>query len=141
MECSDGETVASDTWHISLRFGPDVLRHGLDPLSFIRYLGGLGQITAVTTLFDAMPEASVMDAETCYLGMELDFKGAVAKETIENVFDYLREDCAIRILPPHSRIADYIGLIKDVPGDDVGLRFSRLRKFSFSPCTSTDVPD
>jgi two-component system chemotaxis sensor kinase CheA len=116
-----GDTVASGAWHISLRFDSDVLRHGLDPLSFIRYLGGLGEITAVTTLFDAMPEASLMDPESCYLGIELDFKGQVDKETIESVFDYLREDCVIRILPPHSQIADYIALIKDLPEDDVGL--------------------
>ncbi len=116
-----GEGVASNAWHISLRFGADVLRHGLDPLSFIRYLSGLGEIAAVTTLFDAMPDAPLMDAETCYLGMELDFKGPVDKETIESVFDYLREDCVIRILPPHSRIADYIALIKDMPEDNAGL--------------------
>ncbi|HEX8012103.1 MAG TPA: chemotaxis protein CheA [Casimicrobiaceae bacterium] len=117
----DGSTVASSTWHISLRFGPDVLRHGLDPLSFIRYLSGLGQITAVTTLFDAMPEASAMDPEACYLGMELDFTGPVDKQTIENVFDYLRDDCAIRILPPHSKISDYIALIDGLPEDTAQL--------------------
>jgi len=116
-----GGSVASNAWHISLRFGPDVLRHGLDPLSFIRYLSALGEIVAVTTLLDAMPEASLMDPETCYLGMELDFKGPVEKETIENVFDYLREDCVVRILPPHSRVADYIALIKDMPEDETGL--------------------
>jgi len=116
-----GDAVASSAWHISLRFGPDVLRHGLDPLSFIRYLGSLGQIGAVTTLFDAMPEASTMDAESCYLGMELEFTGDVDKETIENVFDYLREDCTIRILPPQSRICDYIALINDLPEDDARL--------------------
>jgi two-component system chemotaxis sensor kinase CheA len=116
-----GDGVASNAWHISLRFGSDVLRHGLDPLSFIRYLSGLGEIAAVTTLFDTMPEASLMDPETCYLGMEVDFKGPVDKETIENVFDYLREDCVIRILPPHSKIADYIALLDDMPEDDAGL--------------------
>jgi two-component system chemotaxis sensor kinase CheA len=121
LEPIGGDTVASGAWHISLRFGPDVLRHGLDPLSFIRYLSGLGEIAAVTTLFDAMPEASLMDPESCYLGIELDFKGQVDKETIENVFDYLREDCVIRILPPYGKIADYIALIKDLPEDDVGL--------------------
>jgi two-component system chemotaxis sensor kinase CheA len=114
-------TVASSAWHISLRFGPDVLRHGLDPLSFIRYLSGLGEVAAVTTLLDAMPDASLMDPETCYLGMELDFKGSVDKETIENVFDYLREDCVIRILPPHGKIADYVALIKDLPEADSSL--------------------
>lgn len=117
VERIEAGTVASGAWHISLRFGSDVLRHGLDPLSFLRYLGNLGRIVAVTTLFDAMPEASIMDPETCYLGMELDFKGQVDKETIENVFEYLREDCVVRILPPRSKIADYIALINDLPGD------------------------
>ena len=120
-DAARGDSVASNAWHISLRFGPDVLRQGLDPLSFIRYLSELGEIAAVTTLFDTMPDANLMDPETCYLGMELDFKGSVDKETIESVFDYLREDCVIRILPPHSKIADYIALIKDMPEDDASL--------------------
>jgi two-component system chemotaxis sensor kinase CheA len=116
-----GNTVATSAWHISLRFRPDVLRYGLDPLSFIRYLGSLGEISVATTLFDAMPEASIMDAESCYLGMELDFTGPVDKETIENVFDYLREDCTLRILPLQSRISDYIARINDLPDDDAPL--------------------
>ena len=116
-----GATVASAGWHISLRFGRNLLRNGLDPLSFIRYLGTLGEITEVTTLFDAMPEAADMDPESCYLGMELNFNGAVAKDTIADVFEYLRDDCAIRILPPHSRISDYIDLINALPEDKTRL--------------------
>jgi len=114
-------TVASGDWHISLRFGRNLLKNGLDPLSFIRYLATLGKISQVTTVFDAMPDAAVMDPESCYLGMELDFNGAVTKDTIEDVFEYLREDCAIRILPPHSRISDYVDLINALPEDKVRL--------------------
>ena len=33
-----GDSVYADHWHISVRFSPDVLRHGMEPLSFIRYL-------------------------------------------------------------------------------------------------------
>ena len=120
-ERANAGAVASNVWHISLRFGRDILRHGLDPLSFIRYLAGLGEIVAVTTLFDRMPEADGMDPESCYLGLELDFKGHADKETIEGVFDYLREDSVVRILPPHSKVADYIALIKEMPLDDVSL--------------------
>jgi two-component system chemotaxis sensor kinase CheA len=28
-----------------MRFGPDVLRNGMDPLSFIRYLGTMGALS------------------------------------------------------------------------------------------------
>ena len=121
VERIGGATVASGDWHISLRFGRSLLKNGLDPLSFIRYLATLGKISQVTTVFDAMPDAADMDPESCYLGMELDFNGAVTKETIEDVFEYLREDCAIRILPPHSRISDYVDLINALPEDKVRL--------------------
>ena len=121
VERVGGATVASADWHISLRFGRNLLRNGLDPLSFIRYLGSLGKVGQVTTVFDAMPDAAGMDPESCYLGMELSFNGAVTKEAIEDVFEYLREDCTIRILPPHSRIADYIDLINALPEDKARL--------------------
>ena len=115
LESLGGEAVASDTWHISLRFGKDVLRNGMEPLSFLRYLTKLGDIKAMTTLFDAMPDAPAMDAESCYLGVEIDFSSAAAKATIENVFEFVHDDCIISILPPHSKILDYIQLIESLP--------------------------
>lgn len=112
-----GGTVSSDAWHISLRFGRDVLRNGMDPLSFIRYMGTLGTIVHIVTLFDAMPDAGKMNPESCYLGLEIDFKTSMDKLGIEGVFDFVRDDCAIRILPPHSKVLDYIKLIEELPED------------------------
>ena len=107
--------VDADHWHISLRFGPDVLRNGMDPLSFIRYLGTLGSIIRIVTLPDAIPGAEEMDPESCYLGFEIAFKSDADKTTIENVFEFVRDDCRIRILPPHSRVSEYIRLIEELP--------------------------
>ena len=121
VETLGGPTVSSDTWHVSLRFGRDVLRNGMDPLSFLRYLGTLGDIEAVAALFDAMPEAAAMDSESCYLGLEIAFSGAVDKQTLENVFEFVHDDCAIHILPPRSRVLDYIRLIDSLPEDKARL--------------------
>ncbi|MGZ3241066.1 MAG: Hpt domain-containing protein, partial [Burkholderiaceae bacterium] len=33
-----GSDNSTDNWHISLRFSSDVLKNGMDPLSFLRYL-------------------------------------------------------------------------------------------------------
>jgi two-component system, chemotaxis family, sensor kinase CheA len=115
IERIDGDSVHTDHWHISLRFGPDVLKNGMDPLSFIRYLETLGAITGIATLPDAIPVADAMDPETCYLGFEIAFQSPADKATIENVFEFVRDDCQLQILPPHSRIADYIGLIQELP--------------------------
>ncbi|HET9642877.1 MAG TPA: chemotaxis protein CheA [Burkholderiaceae bacterium] len=103
-------------WHISLRFARDVLRHGLDPLPFIRYLGTLGRIEAVATLHEAMPAADEMNPQSCYLGFEIAFSSPTAdKATIESAFEFVLDDCQLRIIPPHSRINDYLDLIAQLP--------------------------
>ncbi|HXA47104.1 MAG TPA: chemotaxis protein CheA, partial [Burkholderiaceae bacterium] len=115
IERTGGPTGDHDYWHISLRFGPEVLRNGMDPLSFIRYLAKLGAIVGIVTVPDAIPEAAEMDPESCYLGFEIAFDSEADKADIESVFEFVRDDCSIRILPPHSRITEYIRLIEFLP--------------------------
>ncbi len=118
LRASGGGQAWSDNWHISLRFGPNVLRDGMDPTSFLRYLGTLGEIVSITTLADTMPAAQEMDAETCYLGFEIDFKSDADKETIVGVFEFVREGSLIQILPPFSKIPEYIEMIRHPPEND-----------------------
>lgn len=98
-------------WHISLRFGPDVLRNGMDPLSFLRYLKKLGTVTAIVTLPDALPALAEMDAESCYLGFELALRSDADRSAIEGAFEFVQDDCAVRIVPPGSPVADYLDLL------------------------------
>ena len=121
LEASGGGVVNTDAWHISIRFGPAVLRNGMDPLAFLQYLSSLGEIIAITTLADGMPVAAQMDPECCYLGFEIRFQTRASKVQIEQVFEFVREDCALRILPPHSKISEYIQLINELPEDKMRL--------------------
>lgn len=118
---SSSGIVLTDSWHISIRFGPDVLRNGMDPLSFLRYLTTLGEIVGMETLSDIMPAAETMDAETCYLGFEIHFQSRATKADIERVFDFVRDDCELYILPPHSRLEEYIRHIQELPEDTMRL--------------------
>lgn len=102
-------------WHLSLRFGPEVLRNGMDPLSFLQFLGTLGRLVNVLVLFDGLPEAALMDPEVCYLGYELDLDTQADRSTIESAFEFVRDDCELQLLPPHSLQADYIRLIEQAP--------------------------
>lgn len=115
LQSSGGGMVETDNWHISLRFGQNVMRDGMDPLSFLRYLSTLGEIVSITTMFDALPPADEMDAESCYLGFEIDFKSDADKATIAGVFEFAREGSLIHILPPHSKLTEYIELIRSLP--------------------------
>ena len=106
---------SADHWHLSLRFGPDILRNGMDPLSFIRYLATLGTIEQLVTVHDAVPALDALDPEACFLGFEIAFKSSADKAAIENVFEFVIDDCALRIVPPRSRLARYIELIEQLP--------------------------
>ena len=108
---------AVEHWHISLRFGPEVIRNGMDPLSFLRYLRTLGTVLQIDTLLDRMPAASEMDPEVCYLGCEIALQSTADKAAIEGVFEFVRDDCELRIVPPGSEISAYLDLIADLPAD------------------------
>ncbi|ULA66072.1 MAG: Signal transduction histidine kinase CheA [Nitrospira sp.] len=113
--------TADYAWHVSVRFGRDVLRGGMDPLSFIRYLGTVGNILHLTTIMDALPSAEDMDPESCYLGFEIRLCTQADKAAIENVFEFVRDDCTLRILPPRSKYSEYIQLINELPEDTTRL--------------------
>ena len=110
-----GEEVGSDLWHISLRPNSDVLRNGMDPLSFLRYLSKLGRIVYLHTLTDTLPLAEAFDAESNYLGFEIEFESQASKQEVEDAFEFIREDSQLLILPPHSKIEAYLNLIVSLP--------------------------
>ncbi|HJV52081.1 MAG TPA: chemotaxis protein CheA, partial [Noviherbaspirillum sp.] len=112
---------SNDHWHISLRFGADVLRNGMDPLSFLRYLSRLGTIAGIVTLPDAVPSLDAIGPESCYLGFEIAFDSDADKAAIDNVFEFVRDDCRISILPPNSRISEYVQLIEALPEETARL--------------------
>lgn len=109
------DRVASNNWHISVRLSPGALRDGMDPISFIRYLGTLGEIVSIQTLDDALPPAPGMDPETCYLGYEIGFRSQADANRIEGVFEFVRDGSLIRVLSPRCPIADYARLIRALP--------------------------
>ncbi|GAB2181950.1 chemotaxis protein CheA [Denitratisoma sp. agr-D3] len=118
---ADGDTAMNDCWHISVRFGPNVLRNGMEPIAFLRYLLSLGEIAHLTTVPDAMPDAEEMDPEACYLGFEIRLRSDADKAAIERVFDFVRDECDLHILPPYSKLSSYHDLIEKLPEENLRL--------------------
>jgi len=103
----DDTTVANPCWHLSLRFSPDVLKDGLDPLSFLRYLTTLGDIVYCQIIDSDIPAVEVMDPEVCYLGFEIGLATESVRENIESVFEFVREGSQIVLLAPHCALSAY----------------------------------
>jgi two-component system chemotaxis sensor kinase CheA len=93
------------TWLISLRFSPDVLVAGMDPLGFMRYLNTFGSITDLTIVDEALPPVADFDAQKCYLGFELAFETDAPREKIEGAFEFVRDDCTLKLTPPAPKAA------------------------------------
>lgn len=119
FEVDVNTTDSSDNWVISLAFKQNALRNGMDPLSFIRYLQTLGKIIEVIITMPTLPRIEEMNPEDCYLNFKIAFNSSVDKKTIEDVFEFAEDDCAITILPPHSRQEHYLKLLADLPEDQV----------------------
>ena len=115
------DSVDTDYWHLSLRFGQEVFRNGMDPFSFVRCLSTIGEIVKLVTIIDAIPSADKMDPESCYLGFDISLDSNADKLAIENVFNFVRDDCDIHILPPHSKISEYERLILNLPEQEMRL--------------------
>lgn len=112
---------AGGHWHISLRFGTGVLKNGMDPLSFIRYLGVLGRVVHIETLADALPRLDEMDPESCFLGFEIAFSSTAERAAIENVFEFVVDDCLLSLLPPGAPATEFLKLIDERPEDPARL--------------------
>jgi two-component system, chemotaxis family, sensor kinase CheA len=121
VEVSGGGVVHTDAWHISVRFGVNVMRGGMDPLAILHYLASLGEIIGIETIADALPDEAEMDPESCYLGFEIQLQTRSSKADIERVFDFVRDDCTLFILPPNSKLSEYIQHIQELPEDTMRL--------------------
>ncbi|MBK1641903.1 chemotaxis protein CheA [Chromatium okenii] len=111
---------ANDLWMISLEFKADAFRHGMDPLSFLRYLSSLGDLVHVVTLLPlAFIDSEHFDPESCYLSFGIAFRSDADKRTIAGVFEFADEDCEIRILEPDSAHNRYVDLLEATPHDQI----------------------
>jgi len=107
-----------DHWHISVRFSPNVLQNGMDPLSFVRYLRTLGRMVGLHSLLEKLPAGEAFDPEACYLGLEMDLETDADRKTLEDVFEFIQDDSRIRLIPPRSKVEEYLALIQALPEEE-----------------------
>lgn len=106
-------------WLLNLRFSHDLLRQGMDPSDFLRYLESLGRIVSLRLDESALPPLADYDPELCYLRFEVELESTADKQAIEDVFACARESCELRIHPPRQRIASYAESLRALPDDEL----------------------
>ncbi len=85
-------------WHIIFRPLPHLTRTGNDPLRILRELSCLGELQ-INTDVSAVPRLEKIDPENCYLSWDLHLYGEVEREALDDVFDWVEDDCDLIIIP------------------------------------------
>ncbi len=85
-------------WQLTLQFGADALRNGLDPLAFVRYLSRIGRVERIQTRAAQVPALHELDPESCVLGFEIELSGPTDRAEIERVFEFAQDDCVVQIV-------------------------------------------
>jgi two-component system chemotaxis sensor kinase CheA len=102
-------------WQISLRFGADTFRHGIDPLSLLAYVRGLGAIPEMLCDVPAVPTLDAFDPENCHLAFAFGLDTEASRDEIEQAFKFTREDCELLITEPGASPGNVVALIEALP--------------------------
>ena len=108
-------SVASTKWTISARFGLEVFRNGMDPLSISRYLGGMGTVLDMRCSIEAVPSLVNLDPETCYLSFGMELESTSSREDVEGAFSFVADDCEVDISAPETADQKMARQIEEMP--------------------------
>ncbi len=92
-------------WHIIFRPLPHLTRTGNDPLRILRELANLGELK-VNVDVSAVPVLSKMEPESCYLSWDMHLNGEVLREDLDEVFDWVEDDCDLIIIPVFPEVKE-----------------------------------
>ncbi|AMU99161.1 MULTISPECIES: chemotaxis protein CheA [Xanthomonas] len=88
----------SGYWRITLKLFADALRFGNSPLKLIRNLRSLGSVESINTDISQLPAFDDLDPEANYLGFQILLRSDADRAAIEEVFEFVREDCDLEIV-------------------------------------------
>jgi two-component system chemotaxis sensor kinase CheA len=98
----------SSYWCLSLHLGPDAHAHGVTAASLAARLAAIGNIVAITPPLEPGDEAR-------QASFDIAFETCENRSAIEAVFNDVKEDCLVYLVPPNSRAGEYVRLIREMP--------------------------
>jgi two-component system chemotaxis sensor kinase CheA len=96
MVAAEPSVVISEGWVINFKPHIDMLQTGNDPVRMFRELDALGELSVVPDT-SSLPDFFLMEPENSGLAWTLTLKGDVKKSSVEEVFDWVEDECDLTI--------------------------------------------
>jgi len=96
-----GEELSSNSengWKISFCPHEDLLQTGNDPVRMFKELAELGELEVFVDLHGS-PSLEELNPENCYLSWSLILKGNIDSNDIDDIFDWVEDECDLSIQP------------------------------------------
>lgn len=87
------------SWLIELKPDLHLFHQGMDPASFIEFLGTKGKILSIKTQLETIPNLLTLEPIDCYVAWKIEYQGRQSQAEIEDVFSFIKSDCVILINP------------------------------------------
>lgn len=99
-DAGEGNTASlgENGWRIAFSPHANLLITGNDPVRMFRELSELGDMAA-TVDFQGVPDFYDLEPENCYLSWDLKVKGDIPEQQIDEIFDWVEEECDLSVQP------------------------------------------
>jgi two-component system, chemotaxis family, sensor kinase CheA len=105
---SQGERGLATGWIIRFRPDLDMMRTGNDPLRILRELAGLGEMK-ISTDTERLPDWDLLDPEACYLAWDIELRGEIPREQVDEVFAWVADEAELEIRPLEAAVQTVAG--------------------------------
>ena len=92
------DSAGASGWRIAFSPHAHLLKTGNDPVRMFRELSELGELS-VTVDFQGVPGFYELDPEECHLSWDLKVVGDIPEAEIDDIFDWVEDDCDLAIQP------------------------------------------
>ncbi len=85
-------------WHLYFRLPPQAMANGTNPLFLLDELRELGECR-VRARTDGIPPLSELSPTECHIGWDVELRGDISRDDIEDVFIFIMDDMEMKIEP------------------------------------------
>ncbi len=96
VEIDDAPGPAPGTWRIRFAPHPGLYAKANEPFLLLRELGRLGSVEVRADL-SGMPELAALDSDQAYLAWDIVLRGCNDRAKIDEVFEFVTDDCELDI--------------------------------------------
>jgi len=126
-------------WKISFCPHTDLLKTGNDPVRMFRELSELGDLEVIVDL-QGVPPLFDLDPEECHLSWTLILKGNVPREEIDDIFDWVEDECDLSIQVLNS-LEESVNIQQLEPSSVVGQAIPVVSLATENPANSEPKKD